>query len=968
MFEATTPLPPRPVTTSPDDTRTQPDPTKPAPAAYLLHNVVAQGGHGEIWQGVQVSLSRQVAVKKVRQKYYNEYGHESLRLLEVAFHKEALVTGRLDHPAIVPIYDIGSDQDGRPLLAMKLIVGREWTDILNEDAALDRSAYLARHLPILISVAQAVAFAHSRAVIHRDLKPSQVMVGQYGEVYLMDWGLAAIFDDLARPAGDAPTLPYSISAREAINPAGTTAYMAPEQTESTGERLGPWTDVWLLGGTLYRLLTETPPYNETTSKAAFDRAKAGLVEPPEMRAPYLDIPPELSRIAMKAMSREIGDRYGSVQEFIKALQDYMQGTNRRAESEQLTENARSLCRASQDYENLSQCDNVLTRALNLWSENTAAAHLQQELLLKFAERALEQGDLGLARLQGGRLANGNAREALLSRIEAEALRLRRLARQRRLALAACFILVLTLGGLGQLLLRNRASAAIRQSRNESENELIQHKAQRTHIEAEEDRLRAETAKRIGDLYASEQQLARDLTREWRQQMQVSPTLAYSPYDAQVLKEKNLADLDALQSRLQEVESLRASLDARSLGSPPSSLEYAAGIMALYRAGAGTDLAKARDYFERAAASGSQRHQAMTSLAVIDFRLGDYDATMRDLDLAGRTALQTVNQTGDYRKVVALAHELGRKRAESFRLGPQDVLIEPRRGGQNYQYYSDTGSWMDVNKPHEWAKSCAPGATLLPPWGSRGVRFFTGVSAQDTSFPSVARYQVKPAERRHLYVYATWPFSANAFPVNYVVHHADGTSTHSLAQDGWSSVMQGNANLWTSLGDYDFLPTDDQGLELRVEANVRPVARENNGQAIADAVLFSTRALDAQTTEPRTELDAPPDSLLWVSNYSQALAKARAEHKPLLVYISSTLSNFLTFSNSHVFNQPEVVKTINSRYVTVQVGPQGNLPENYRFASIPAGTIIVCDSNGSEQRRISPEKGLSAEALLAELAK
>src|SRR5205823_6499906 len=155
-----------------------------------------------------------------------------------------------------------------------------------------------------------IAFAHARGIVHRDLKPSQVMVGNFGDVFLMDWGLAVTFlppeeqrEDMA--AACATHIDY------AANPAGTVAFMAPEQTEKTAEHVGPWTDVYLLGGILYYLLTGTYPHPQRNSVEAFQHASRGNLEPPEQRAPDTSIPPELSQLAMKATARDRNARFES---------------------------------------------------------------------------------------------------------------------------------------------------------------------------------------------------------------------------------------------------------------------------------------------------------------------------------------------------------------------------------------------------------------------------------------------------------------------------------------------------------------------------------------------------------------------------------------------------------------------------------------------------------------------------------
>ncbi|HPB32906.1 MAG TPA: protein kinase, partial [Candidatus Sumerlaeota bacterium] len=158
-------------------------------ATYLLHKIVGAGGQGEIWEASQTSLKRPVAIKRLRdEKRSSEKDVQTRNMLMRIFHQEAIITANLEHPGIVPVHDLGIDDDGNLLLSMKLIRGELWSVIINRDSALPPADYYTKHLLILISVAQAVSFAHSRGVIHRDLKPSQVMIGEFGEVLVMDWG------------------------------------------------------------------------------------------------------------------------------------------------------------------------------------------------------------------------------------------------------------------------------------------------------------------------------------------------------------------------------------------------------------------------------------------------------------------------------------------------------------------------------------------------------------------------------------------------------------------------------------------------------------------------------------------------------------------------------------------------------------------------------------------------------------
>ncbi|MBI5154748.1 serine/threonine protein kinase, partial [Candidatus Poribacteria bacterium] len=418
---------------------------EPTASAYMLRRIVARGGMGEIWEAMQASMGRVVAIKRIREDVYGEAASEgpgSERFVELSFRQEALTTGLLEHPNIVPVYDLGLDEDGRPLIAMKLVRGVSWDQLLTADMRKPMSEILARHLPILLNVSQAVAFAHSRGVIHRDLKPSQVMLGEFGEVLLMDWGIA-----VRRPPDGPPAHHEEQAASEmkpistASNPAGTAAYMAPEQTDEDCDRIGPWTDVFLLGGLLYQVLTGTPPHLGEDYTRAFFLASRGDVQPPEERAPDREIPPELSLLCSRAMRPEIGERMQGARDFIAAVQDYLSGATRIAESNRLTDEAASrLSRAPRGYEVLAECDNLLRRALESWKDNTRAREFHEDVLLEYIEAARAQGDLGLARVQASRLEDGPARQAQLERIaEAEA-RARRDVTMRRVAVGLCGVL------------------------------------------------------------------------------------------------------------------------------------------------------------------------------------------------------------------------------------------------------------------------------------------------------------------------------------------------------------------------------------------------------------------------------------------------------------------------------------------------------------------------------------------------
>ena len=417
----------------------------PRESAYRLRRLIGRGGCGEVWSAVQSSLGRVIAVKCLPDERFrqDQEGSSEQEHHLFSFKQEALTTGCLEHPNIVPVYDLGVDKNGRPLLAMKLVRGQPWNQMIKADFhTMQGVDFFAKHLPILIDVSQAVAFAHSRGFAHRDIKPSQVMVGQFGEVVLMDWGLAVVFDTEAGKDedGDLVAPKFAPSIYVASSPAGTPAFMAPEQTFKTAEQVGPWTDIFLLGSTLYTLLTGTPPYQGPGATKAFEQAKQCKAQPPEERVSDRKIPPDLSHLCLKAMNPDYKQRPESVTEFIQGLEDYLSGASNRRESQHLTDEVKQLIQeVSRDYKKLSICDNQLIRALGLWRGNPEIASLREKVAEEYARAAIGNGDLKLARLQADRLEDEKVQKQLIEVIQTREAHLRRTHRQRFLFLIACAV-------------------------------------------------------------------------------------------------------------------------------------------------------------------------------------------------------------------------------------------------------------------------------------------------------------------------------------------------------------------------------------------------------------------------------------------------------------------------------------------------------------------------------------------------
>jgi serine/threonine protein kinase len=244
------------------------------------------------------------------------------------FMAEARVMGQLEHPGIVPVYDVHRDAvTGDVQLVMKLVLGRTLAAMLEELTTPPSGELLARLLGILVKVCEVVEYAHARNVIHRDITPRNIMVGAFGEVYLMDWGLAVRRGpdgSITRLTGAAvpPTPPPP---RFDLIGSGTPSYMAPEQALSAFDRIDHRTDVFGLGAVLYHVLTLRPPYASPDAFALVADARKGRVRPPREVVPEVVLPPRLCEIAMCALAADPIARHHSVAALRDDLETFDRG-------------------------------------------------------------------------------------------------------------------------------------------------------------------------------------------------------------------------------------------------------------------------------------------------------------------------------------------------------------------------------------------------------------------------------------------------------------------------------------------------------------------------------------------------------------------------------------------------------------------------------------------------------------------
>ncbi|MCB2155035.1 tetratricopeptide repeat protein [bacterium] len=620
---------------------------------FELDRLIGRGGMGEVWEARQLSLGRIVAVKRVRPD--KSEGPDDERMRVMSFQQEAVVTAALEHPNIIPVHDLGIDDAGKPLLAMKLVRGRPWSEILKADReSLDLPDFLGKHIPILIDVAEAVAFAHSQGIVHRDLKPSQVMVGDFGEVLLVDWGLALDYrrDDQDEQQEE-PILDefrqLIPSRSSASSPSGTPAYMAPEQTRPRADGIGPWTDVYLLGGTLYYLLAGSPPHRAQTSEVAFLRASIGQIEPPAQRAGTNNLPEELVALAMRALSPRPEHRTPNALAFVEGLKDYLTGAGKRRESQTLVQHVRAALRTGlRDYSSFNEALVDLDRAGTLWPTNPAIAPLRNEGLAAYARAALTMGDLVLAEVQTRRLPDGEDRKRLLQEIAAAQTRAHRRERQRRYALAAIALLMIVV-----------LAAMIMVQRSQADKQLAVERALLAQEKESQANRTAELLERINTLRRDEEELASEIAAVLSVPTEIDPE---GNIEADALDE---AAIERLLSRRDALRKTRAQLEASPaigdrLDPEPFPLVLAEANLALERAQTTDEYNAAFDLYEQAHNARSDAPEPLSGMGVAAARAGNLtQATKLLAQATAATSLTKGERHKEYADALAREGEANR---------------------------------------------------------------------------------------------------------------------------------------------------------------------------------------------------------------------------------------------------------------------------------------------------------------------
>ena len=326
---------------------------------YRLIDTLGSGGMGMVYEAVQTSMTRPVALKRMRRRLAANARHVAL------FEAEASTAACLDHPGIATAFEVGKDQNGIPFYTMHLVRGESWHRALKQQSEDDK-------LQTLLSVCDAVAFAHSRGIVHGDIKPDNVMLGAYGETLLMDWGVAIHLN-----ASDKP------SAR-----GGTPCYMSPEQARSDGGLVDTRSDIYLLGATLFHTIEGVPPRDAVSLESAINQALAGTTR-------EITQPGPLHEIAATAMAQSPEDRYQTIAEFANALTSYRQHAASRAQSTQGHELLNAGYQQN-DYAAFQSARAAFAQAHITWPDNQDALNGEQQALSALVERAVSHGDLEFA--------------------------------------------------------------------------------------------------------------------------------------------------------------------------------------------------------------------------------------------------------------------------------------------------------------------------------------------------------------------------------------------------------------------------------------------------------------------------------------------------------------------------------------------------------------------------------------------